>query len=92
MRLDEKNSRLFLPKLGWVRYRNSRELLGEVRNATVSQSGGKWFISIQTQRDVVETRLTATRAIGIDVGIIHFATMSDASYIAPLNSFKKHQE
>jgi putative transposase len=35
---------------------------------------------------------TATSAIGIDVGIARFATMSDASFIAPLNSFKKHQQ
>ena len=33
------NSRLFLPKLGWLRYRNSRNVLGELRNVTVSQSG-----------------------------------------------------
>ncbi len=92
IKLDQGNNRLFLPKLGWLRYRNSREVLGEVRNATVSQSGGKWFVSIQTQRDVVETHSTATSAIGIDVGIIHFATMSDASHIVPLNSFKKHQQ
>ena len=26
------------------------------------------------------------------VGIARFATMSDSSFIAPLNSFKKHQE
>ena len=92
IKLDQGNNRLFLPKLGWLRYRNSREVLGEVRNATVSQSGGKWFVSIQTQRDVVEIHSAATSAIGIDVGIIHFATMSDASHIAPLNSFKKHQQ
>ena len=30
--------------------------------------------------------------MGIDVGIARFATLSDASYIAPLNSFKKHQQ
>ncbi len=29
---------------------------------------------------------------GIDVGITRFATMSDASFIASLNSFKKHQK
>lgn len=92
MKLDEANNRLFLPKLGWLRYRNSRKVLGDIRNATVSQSGGKWFVSIQTQRDVVEPYSTATKAIGIDVGIIHFATMSDTSHIAPLNSFKKHQQ
>ena len=39
IKLDQANSRIFLPKLGWVRYRNSREVLGELRNVTVSQLG-----------------------------------------------------
>ena len=30
--------------------------------------------------------------VGIDVGITRFATMSDASFMAPNNSFKKHQK
>ncbi|MDY7539897.1 transposase [Undibacterium sp. RTI2.1] len=92
IKLDQGNDRIFLPKLGWLRYRNSRDVMGEVRNATVSQSGGKWFASIQTQREVEQPLPTATSAIGIDVGIARFATMSDESYIAPLNSFKKHQQ
>jgi putative transposase len=49
IKLDCANSRIFCPKLGWLRYRNSRDVLGELRNVTVSQSGGKWFISIQTR-------------------------------------------
>jgi putative transposase len=92
IKLDQANNRLFLPKLGWLRYRNSRDVLGEVRNVTVSQSSGKWFASIQTQREVEQPLPTATTAIGIDVGIARFATMSDDSFIAPLNSFKKHQQ
>lgn len=92
IKLDQDNSRILLPKLGWIRYRNSRDVLGEVRNVTVSQSGGKWFASIQTQREVEQPLPTATTAIGIDVGIVRFATMSDGSFIAPLNSFKTHQQ
>ena len=92
IKLDQANDRILLPKLGWLRYRNSRDVLGEVRNATVSQSGGKWFVSIQTEREIEQPLPTATSAVGIDVGIARFATMSDESYIAPLNSFKKHQQ
>ncbi|MDY7537882.1 transposase [Undibacterium sp. 5I1] len=90
--LDQVDDRILLPKLGWIRYRNSRNVLGEVRNVTVSQSGGKWFESIQTEREVEQPLTTAAWAIGIDVGIARFATLSDESYIAPLNSFKKHQQ
>jgi putative transposase len=89
-KIDAANSRLFLPKLGWIRYRNSRDILGEARNITVSHAGGKWYVSIQTLREVAPAVPTATTAIGIDVGIARFATLSDGSYIAPLNSFRKH--
>ena len=92
IKLDQANSRVLLPKLGWLRYRNSRDVFGELRNVTVSQSGGKWFASIQTQREIGHPLPTATTAIGIDVGIARFATMSDGGFIAPLNSFKKHQQ
>lgn len=92
IKLDQGNSRLFLPKLGWLRYRNSRDVLGTVKNVTVSQSCGKWFVSIQTEREVDQPLPQATSAIGIDMGIARFATLSDGSHLDPLNSFKKHQQ
>jgi putative transposase len=91
-KLDQGNSRIFLPKLGWMRYRNSRKVLGEVKNVTVTHSCAKWFVSIQTEREVEPSLPPATTAIGIDVGVVRFATMSDGSHIEPINSFKKHQE
>jgi putative transposase len=91
IKLDQANSRLFLPKLGWLRYRNSREVLGTVKNVTVSQSCGKWFVSIQTEREV-EQPIPQGGAVGIDMGIARFATLSDGTFFAPLNSFKKHQD
>lgn len=90
--IDQANNRIKLPKLGWIRYRNSRDVLGQAKNITISQSGGKWYASIQTEREVPQPVPTATTAIGIDVGIARFATMSDGSFLAPLNSFKKHQQ
>jgi|SRR5690625_3342364 len=91
IKLDQGNSRIFLPKLGWLRYRNSRDVLGMVKNVTVSQSGGKWFVSIQTEREVDPPIPQAGRAIGIDMGVTHFATMSDGSCLAPLNSLRRHE-
>lgn len=91
-KIDQGNQRLFLPKLDWIRYRNSQETLGTAKNITVSQSGGKWFASIQTEREVERPVPTATSAIGIDMGIVRFATLSDGSFIAPLGSCKKHEQ
>ena len=90
--IDQPNSRIKLPKLGWIRYRNSRNILGAAKNITIQLCGGKCYASIQTEREVEPPRPTATTAIGIDVGIARLATLSDGSFIAPLNSFKKHQQ
>ncbi|WP_201641770.1 RNA-guided endonuclease InsQ/TnpB family protein [Paraburkholderia metrosideri] len=90
-RIDQANSRIFLPKLGWLRYRNSRHALGTAKNVTVSQSCGKWFVSIQTEREVGQTVPQATGVVGIDMGIARFATLSDGTFYTPLNSFSRHE-
>ncbi len=91
VKLDQGNSRIFLPKLGWLRVRLSRDVLGTVKNVTVSQSCGKWFVSIQTEREVEPPLPKGTTAVGVDMGIARFATLSNGKPIEPLNSFKKHQ-
>ncbi|CAM2176684.1 putative insertion element transposase InsQ [Paraburkholderia sacchari] len=90
IKLDRDNGRVSVPKLGWIRYRNSRMVLGDVRSATISQRAGKWYVSILTAREV-EQPVPGGSAIGIDMGVARFATLSDGSYIAPLASFKKHE-
>jgi len=89
--IDESRSRIFLPKLGWIRYRNSRDILGKARNIIVSCSAGRWYASIQTERQVEPALPRATAAIGIDLGVARFATLSDGTHIAPLNSLRKHE-
>ena len=77
--LDAANGRIKLPKLGWMPYRNSRVVLGDLRNVTVSNKGGKWHASILTQREV-ERPARQGPAVGIDVAIARFATLSDGSH------------
>ena len=90
IKLEQHNSRIYLPKIGWVRYRNSRDVQGEVKNVTVSQKCGKWFIAIQTEfEQAIPTHKGGE--IGIDMGVVRFATLSNGEYFEPLNSFKKHQ-
>lgn len=36
VKLDQTNNRISLPKLGWIRYRNSREVIGEVKTSRSS--------------------------------------------------------
>jgi len=91
-KLDQANNRIFLPKLGWMHYRNSREVLGEVKNVTVSHSCGHWYISVQTEREVSDAKHPSTSAIGVDMGIAQFATLSNGHVFAAVNSFKQKQK
>ena len=90
-KVDESNSRIYLPKIGWVKYRNSRAILGKPKQITVSQTAGKWYVSIQTEREIVEPKHPSTTAVGIDMGIKRFAALSDGTYVAPINSFRKYE-
>lgn len=91
VKLDQDNSRIFLPKLGWIHYRNSREVTGVVKNVIVSQSCGKWYVSIQTEYEVTEPKHKSTSMVGLDVGVAKLATLSDGTVYLPVNSFKASQ-
>ena len=90
-KLDAANGRIFLPKLGWMKLRLSRPVLGQLKNATVGLSAGKWFVSLQTEQEVANPIPKATSAIGVDLGVARFATFSDGTFVEPLSSFKRHE-
>ena len=89
-KLEQHNNRIYLPKIGWVRYRNSRNsrnVIGKIKNVTVSQKCGKWYVSIQTEFEQ-EIPTPKGGEIGIDMGIVRFATLSDGTFFEPTNAFK----
>ena len=94
-RLDQPNHRIFLPKLGWVRYRASREVKGTVRNVTVSWSasgsGGRWMIAVQTERTVEKPVHPSTSEVGIDLGVARFATLSNGEVYESPRCFERHR-
>ncbi len=87
-KLEEANRRVYLPKIGWMRYRRSQLVTGVLKNMTVSLKCGKWFVSIQTERVIEQPQPTGSE-VGIDLGIVRFATLSNGDYVEPLNAFKR---
>ena len=84
---DQNNNRIYLPKIGWVRYHNSRTIIGAIKNVTVTAKCGKWYVSIQTEYEQ-ETPVHSGSDIGVDMGIVRFATLSNGQYFNPVNAFK----
>ena len=86
--IDEANRRIRLPKLGWIRYRKSRGIIGLAKNITVSCVAGKWYASIQTEREVGQPLHPSTSIVGLDAGITLFATLSDGTMFEPVNALR----
>lgn len=77
---DVANSRIFVPKIGYIRYHKSRDVLGIVKNVTISRQAGNWYVSLQTERELSTVNpewVNTNRAIGIDVGITKAVSSSD---------------
>ncbi len=81
-----------LPKIGWIGFRKSREIEGTPKNVTVSCDGDRWYVTIQTGREVAEPVHASASAVGIDLGVARFAALSDGTFIEGANAFKKYEK
>jgi len=69
-----------LPKIGWVRFRKSREVVGEIREAAVKRSAsGKWFVSIVCKCEI-QPLPPVKQICGVDVGFSIYATIADQTH------------
>lgn len=83
--------RIYFPKLGWFKFHKSRDIDGKIKNVTVSTSGGKWYVSIQVELEIADPIHPSDTAVGIDLGVVRLATMSDGVVIEQVSSFRKHE-
>ncbi|EPE60752.1 transposase, IS605 OrfB family [Exiguobacterium sp. S17] len=71
--------RLKLPKLKWVRFANSRRVEGRILSATIRRNAtGKYFVSLKVEQDIEPLPQTGS-SVGVDVGLKHFAVLSDGT-------------
>ncbi|MCX5278189.1 RNA-guided endonuclease InsQ/TnpB family protein [Streptomyces virginiae] len=81
-RLGRKCGRVKLPKLGWVNFRWSRPLGGEIRSATLSRKGAHWFVSflVDDQAHAPEHHAMPNTVVGIDRGVKSAAVTSNGDF------------
>ena len=88
-----EGNKIFLPKIGYVKFRKSQEIVGKIKNVTLSQRAGKWYVSIQVEQYVeLQEHPHKDKEIGIDLGVAKFATLSDGKIFEPVNAYKKYED
>lgn len=90
-KIDESNKRIYLPKIGFINYHQSRLITGTPKNITITYSAGHWYCSIQTEQELPVVQHTSQSIVGIDLGITKFATLSNGEAFEPINSFRKNE-
>lgn len=89
--LDQTNGRVKLPKLGWMRLRQSQEIEGQLRNISLRREGASWFCAIQVEKCDVAPAQDLVPTLGIDVGLVLFAATSAGQTIVPLKALARKQ-
>ena len=88
-----EGNRVKLPNgVGFVKFRKSQDIIGTIKNITISKKSGHWYVSFGCERALDQNPIhPSTSAIGIDLGITKLITTSDGQTIKPKNSFKANQ-
>ena len=90
---DEANARIRIPKIGFVRYRKSRDIQGKVKNLTISIEAGRWYVSVCTEIENFQPQATRDGEVGIDLGIVRTVQLSDGTvYQLDVNEIKKLED
>ncbi|NJK45225.1 MAG: IS200/IS605 family element transposase accessory protein TnpB [Pleurocapsa sp. SU_196_0] len=85
VRVDFESNRITIPKLGKVKAKLSRGFEGQIRTCTVNRNAaGHYHISVLVEvenQDAAPTLETQETAVGVDLGIKHFAVLSTGERI-----------
>ena len=86
------NNRIRLSKIGDVKLKLSRPIEGKIKTCAIVKDVDQWFVVLTCETTAVAPQKNDRPTIGVDVGISHFATMSDGSVIDNPRTLVKSQK
>ena len=75
------NGKLRVQGVGHIRAKVHRAIDGEVKTATIRRSDNKWYVCLSVSREASIPLRVDSPAVGIDLGISKFATLSSGETI-----------
>ena len=76
-----EGKRIKLPRIGWIRMKESLRFKGQVKSVVISCRAGRWFaaVSVETTKPVHERKNHGS--VGVDLGVATLATLSTGEKI-----------
>ena len=80
-RVKIQDGKVYCPKVGWIKIRQSQEIDGDTKSATFRrEADGHWYVSLVVEFEMPDVPLpipTIEETVGIDLGLLDFVTTSD---------------
>ncbi|MEO1376744.1 MAG: RNA-guided endonuclease TnpB family protein [Cyanobacteria bacterium J06635_10] len=83
-----ENSRIKVPRIGWLRTYERLPSLINPKSVTISQKAGRWFISFKLEVKPKDIK-RKNHPVAVDLGLLRFATLSTGEEIDSPRPFKK---
>ena len=84
-------NKIKLPKLGLVRFVNSRNFNGKIKNCTISKTKtNKYFVSVLVEEEIEELPKN-NNAVGFDLGLENFLITSDGEIVENPRTLNKYE-
>ncbi len=95
-RVRVEGEKLYVPKVGWVRFRKSRQIEGRTKGATFKRDAAeKWHVTLVVEFEMPDTPLPAPerreRVVGLDAGLKDFVVLSSGERV-PTPRFYRNSE
>ena len=91
-RVKVENGKVYVPKIGWVKVRQSQPVDCPTKNATFKRDAtGKWYVTLTAEFKMPDVPLQPAKpqeVVGIDVGLKDFAVLSTGERIAPPKHYR----
>lgn len=86
-----QGSHLCLSKIGKIKIKLHREIEGQIKTLTIKREAGRWFacFSVEMEAQPLPVR---TGSVGVDVGLLSFATLSDGTEITNPRYYREAQK
>ena len=82
-----------LSKIGGVKIKLHRPIEGIIKTCTIRRTPtGKWFVTFSCDVDNKPIEQPIAPSIGLDMGLEHFATLSDGTHIENPRFFRKEEK
>jgi putative transposase len=85
------DNRVCLSKIGTIKVKLHREIKGVIKTCTIKREGEHWYVvfACEVEQEPLEA---CDEAVGIDLGLLHFATLSTGETIENPRFFRKTEK